>query len=90
MGSGEIEGPKGLSLTWEKCSHCMLQTRQGESRKYIFQPLCFLPPCSHLHLLLVTLWQNVSPVDVDQSKAKAGKGERGNVKAISTHIELMV
>lgn len=27
---------------------------------------------------------------VDQSKAKAGKGERGNVKAISTHIELMM
>lgn len=27
---------------------------------------------------------------VDQSKAKAGKGERGNVKAISTHTELMM
>ena len=31
-----------------------------------------------------------SETKVDQGKAKAGKGERGNVKAISTHIELMV
>lgn len=61
----------------------MLQTRQGETRKYIFQPLCFLPPCSHLHLLLVTLWQNVSPVDVDQSKAK-GREWRGASEASLT------
>lgn len=27
---------------------------------------------------------------VDQSKVKAGKRERGNVKAVSTHIELMM
>lgn len=27
---------------------------------------------------------------VDQSKTKAGKGERGNEKAVSTHIELMM
>lgn len=76
VGSGVLEGSKGLSLTRENCSYCVLQARQGETRKCVFQPLCFLPPCSHLLFPLVFLWQSVSPADGwSQSKRRAESGE---------------
>lgn len=73
VGFGVIEGSKGPGRS--VATTCVGQGRE-ETRKYVFQPLCFLLPCSHLHLPLATRWQSVSLGNVVPEQGQGQRVER--------------